>query len=108
MECIPSFCLASAGNHDLGNNRYVIRKRWDYFVRHLMGVDPPKEYSIKPFEDERKQCPPTTPTFHSWAGSPSGNAGALMRSSYLALLTGAGAHSSMNTLSLGQYNRQMR
>jgi len=25
---------------------YMMRKRWDYFVRHLMGAEPPKEYQI--------------------------------------------------------------
>ncbi|MCU4164134.1 prolyl oligopeptidase family serine peptidase [Carboxylicivirga caseinilyticus] len=28
-------------------DKYVIRKRWDYFVRYLMGVEPPKNYKIK-------------------------------------------------------------
>lgn len=28
-------------------NKYFIRKRWDYFVRHLLNVEPPKEYKIK-------------------------------------------------------------
>jgi dipeptidyl-peptidase-4 len=26
---------------------YFIRKRWDYFVRHLLGVEPPQEYRIR-------------------------------------------------------------
>ena len=25
---------------------YVMRRRWDYFVRHLLGAEPPKEYRI--------------------------------------------------------------
>jgi dipeptidyl aminopeptidase/acylaminoacyl peptidase len=25
---------------------YVMRRRWDYFVRHLMGAEPPTEYRI--------------------------------------------------------------
>jgi len=25
---------------------YVMRRRWDYFVKHLLGVDPPKEYKL--------------------------------------------------------------
>lgn len=33
-------------NHGFGNHPYFIRKRWDYFVRHLMGVKPPKEFKI--------------------------------------------------------------
>ena len=27
---------------------YVMRKRWDYFVQHLLGATPPKQYEIKP------------------------------------------------------------
>lgn len=26
---------------------YMMRKRWDYFVKHLQGVEPPKEFKIK-------------------------------------------------------------
>jgi dipeptidyl aminopeptidase/acylaminoacyl peptidase len=25
---------------------YMTRRRWDYFVRHLMGAEPPREYQI--------------------------------------------------------------
>ena len=28
------------------NEPYFIRRRWDYFVRHLMGADPPVQYEI--------------------------------------------------------------
>lgn len=34
-------------NHGL-NEPYVIRRRWDYFVRHLMGAEPPRNYEIAP------------------------------------------------------------
>ena len=27
---------------------YVIRRRWDYFVEHLLGLDPPADYVIQP------------------------------------------------------------
>jgi hypothetical protein len=27
---------------------YVMRRRWDYFVRHLLGAEPPAQYRIKP------------------------------------------------------------
>ncbi len=30
---------------------YMMRKRWDYFVRNLAGDTPPKEYSMKPPKD---------------------------------------------------------
>ena len=29
------------------NEPYFICRRWDYFVRHLLGAEPPKEYEIK-------------------------------------------------------------
>jgi dipeptidyl aminopeptidase/acylaminoacyl peptidase len=27
---------------------YVMRRRWDYFVRHLLGIEPPKEFKMQP------------------------------------------------------------
>ncbi|MGI8468543.1 MAG: DPP IV N-terminal domain-containing protein [Pyrinomonadaceae bacterium] len=27
---------------------YMMRRRWDYFVKNLMGAEPPKEYELKP------------------------------------------------------------
>jgi hypothetical protein len=27
---------------------YMMRRRWDYFVKNLMGAEPPKEFEIKP------------------------------------------------------------
>lgn len=32
---------------------YMTRRRWDYFVRYLMGVNPPQEYQLKPKTDPR-------------------------------------------------------
>jgi dipeptidyl-peptidase-4 len=32
-------------HHGLGNG-YFVRKRWDYFVKNLLGVEPPKEYPL--------------------------------------------------------------
>ena len=34
--------------HGFGNEPYMIRRRWDYFVRHLLGVEPPKDYELRP------------------------------------------------------------
>jgi dipeptidyl aminopeptidase/acylaminoacyl peptidase len=34
-------------NHAFGNEPYVVRRRWDYFVRNLLGVEPPKEYQMR-------------------------------------------------------------
>jgi dipeptidyl aminopeptidase/acylaminoacyl peptidase len=28
-------------NHGFGNEPYMVRRRWDYFVKHLLGVEPP-------------------------------------------------------------------
>lgn len=34
--------------HGFGKDSfYVMRKRWDYFVEHLLGAEPPKQYEIK-------------------------------------------------------------
>jgi dipeptidyl aminopeptidase/acylaminoacyl peptidase len=33
--------------HGISVDVYFIRRRWDYFIRNLMGVEPPKEYAIK-------------------------------------------------------------
>jgi len=34
-------------NHSsLYNNKFFTRKRWDYFVKNLMGVEPPSNYEI--------------------------------------------------------------
>ena len=32
--------------HGFGNEPYMMRRRWDYFVRHLLGAEPP-EYEIQ-------------------------------------------------------------
>jgi dipeptidyl aminopeptidase/acylaminoacyl peptidase len=32
--------------HGFGNDPYFVRRRWDYFVKHLMGVDPPGGFRI--------------------------------------------------------------
>lgn len=34
-------------HHGIGDDPYFIRRRWDYFVRHLLGAVPPKEYTLK-------------------------------------------------------------
>lgn len=34
-------------NHRFGSEPYVIRRTWDYFVRHLLGTDPPPGYRIR-------------------------------------------------------------
>jgi len=32
--------------HGFGNEPYMMRRRWDYFVKHLLGAEPPKQYEI--------------------------------------------------------------
>jgi dipeptidyl-peptidase-4 len=34
--------------HGFGSEPYMTRRRWDYFVKHLLGVEPPKEYAFQP------------------------------------------------------------
>jgi len=34
--------------HGFGSEPYMVRRRWDYFVKYLMGAEPPKEYELKP------------------------------------------------------------
>jgi len=33
--------------HGFSLEDYMVRKRWDYFVRHLLGAEPPKEYQFR-------------------------------------------------------------
>jgi dipeptidyl-peptidase-4 len=39
--------------HGFGSEAYMVRRRWDYFVKNLLGVEPPKEYEIKPASGAR-------------------------------------------------------
>ncbi len=34
---------------------YMMRRRWDYFVKNLLGAEPPKEYKLVPKADPRTQ-----------------------------------------------------
>jgi dipeptidyl-peptidase-4 len=34
--------------HGEGANLYLVRRRWDYFVKYLLGVTPPKDFVIPP------------------------------------------------------------
>lgn len=43
--------------HGFGNSPYFMRKRWDYFVKHLLGVDPPKEYEFGKLNTVNVQLP---------------------------------------------------
>ncbi|MBK7873570.1 MAG: DPP IV N-terminal domain-containing protein [Saprospiraceae bacterium] len=40
--------------HGFGqDNYYMMRRRWDFFTKHLLGKEPPKEYELKPRRDPR-------------------------------------------------------
>jgi dipeptidyl aminopeptidase/acylaminoacyl peptidase len=41
--------------HGFGNEPYMVRRRWDYFVRHLLGAEPPAGYQMR----GATQAPPT-------------------------------------------------
>ena len=34
-------------SHGFGNEPYMMRRRWDYFVKHLLGAEPPEDYEFK-------------------------------------------------------------
>ena len=36
-------------NHGMSDHPYFIRKRWDWFVTHLLGETPPKEFNISSY-----------------------------------------------------------
>jgi dipeptidyl-peptidase-4 len=38
--------IPNAGHGFAAAGNYVMRRRWDYFVRHLLGVEPPRDYVI--------------------------------------------------------------
>lgn len=40
------FYIIPNQNHGFGNHPWFVRKRWDFFVRHLHGVEPPAAYRI--------------------------------------------------------------
>jgi dipeptidyl aminopeptidase/acylaminoacyl peptidase len=47
IEANKDFDLIIAPDRAHGlNEPYFIRRRWDYFVRHLLGVEPPESYQI--------------------------------------------------------------
>jgi len=40
---VPNMYHGESGEHAL----YLVRRRWDYFVEHLLGVTPPGNFEIK-------------------------------------------------------------
>ena len=48
IKANKDFDLIIAPNRAHGlNEPYFVRRRWDYFVEHLLGAEPPTEYEIK-------------------------------------------------------------
>jgi dipeptidyl aminopeptidase/acylaminoacyl peptidase len=45
-------------NHGFGNEPYMVRRRWDYFVRYLLGAEPPQGYELHPPAAEGRGGPP--------------------------------------------------
>ena len=43
--------------HGFGGEPYMVRRRWDYFVKHLLGAEPPANYQMR-----GAQAPPAAPT----------------------------------------------
>ena len=43
MLFVPNMFHGESGEHAL----YLVRRRWDYFVQHLLGVTPPPNFEIK-------------------------------------------------------------
>ncbi|MGE5243984.1 MAG: DPP IV N-terminal domain-containing protein [Betaproteobacteria bacterium] len=42
-------------SHGFGNEPYMVRRRWDYFVKNLLGAEPPKEYRMHvPSAEQRR------------------------------------------------------
>jgi dipeptidyl-peptidase-4 len=39
--------------HGFGNEAYMVRRRWDYFVKNLLGAEPPREYQMHSPADSR-------------------------------------------------------
>jgi len=39
--------------HGFGNEGYMVRRRWDYFVKYLLGAEPPHEYQMHSAADSR-------------------------------------------------------
>ena len=40
--------IPNAGHGFGAAGNYVMRRRWDYFVRHLLDADPPRDYQFPP------------------------------------------------------------
>lgn len=44
-------------NHGFGNEPYMVRRRWDYFVRYLLGAEPPQGFELRTPPGEGRGAP---------------------------------------------------
>src|ERR1700731_4004699 len=44
--------------HGFGSEPYMVRRRWDYFVRYLLGAEPPQGYELAPASAAHAPPPP--------------------------------------------------
>jgi dipeptidyl aminopeptidase/acylaminoacyl peptidase len=47
--------------HGFGNEPYMVRRRWDYFVEHLLGATPPANYAMRGPQPVRPATSPALP-----------------------------------------------
>ena len=47
--------------HGFGGEPYMVRRRWDYFVKHLMGAEPPANYDMRGPQPVRPATSPAQP-----------------------------------------------
>jgi dipeptidyl aminopeptidase/acylaminoacyl peptidase len=47
--------------HGFGIEPYMVRRRWDYFVKHLMGAEPPEKYDMRGPQPLRPATSPAQP-----------------------------------------------
>ena len=47
--------------HGFGNEPYMVRRRWDYFVKHLLGAEPPANYEMRGAQQARPTTTATPP-----------------------------------------------
>jgi dipeptidyl aminopeptidase/acylaminoacyl peptidase len=67
IKANKSFDMVWAPNRNHGlNEPYFIRRRWDYFVQHLMGATPPVNYEIKQPAELGARPTVAAPTWEGW------------------------------------------
>ena len=48
-DALHTACMEDAGYGQYASEaNYMTRRRWDYFVKNLLGAEPPKEYELGP------------------------------------------------------------